>query len=123
MLVSINCWIETPNFSAITPNVSPASTTYFFPPIGAAEAEDDAAEAGATLADGGAEGGLLEGAAEAEALGLAETDGATLGVADRDGLAVPLTPAGVSVAAESREHAPRSNAPPSIVATRPRRKR
>ncbi len=112
----------TPNFSAITPNVSPASTTYFCPVVGAADA--GAADGGAVLAGGGAEGGVFDGAADAEALGLAEAeaDGATLGEAERTGLAVPRTPVGVTVA-ESREQAPRSSAPPSMLATRPRRKR
>lgn len=41
---SISCWIVTPNCSAIEPNVSPGSTTYFFPVAGAAEA--GGAEAG-----------------------------------------------------------------------------
>ena len=112
----------TPNFSAITPNVSPASTTYFCPVVGAVEG--GGAEGGAVLADGGAGGELFDGTADAEALGLAEAEpeGAVLGVAERTGLAVPRTPVGVAVA-ESREHAPRSSAPPSMLATRPRRKR
>ena len=119
MLASINCWIVTPNFSAITPNVSPGATTYFCPVIGAADG--GAEEAGATLADGGADGGLLDGAADADALGLAE--GLTLGEAERTGLAVPLTTVGATVGPASREQAPRISAPPSKVAIRPRRKR
>ena len=120
MLASISCWIVTPNFSAITPSVSPASTTYFCPLAGAAD--DGAADDGAAAADADAEGAVLGGAAEAEALALGRADALALGVAARCtvGEAAPFVGVGVAV---SREQAPKSSAPPSRLAIRPSRKR
>ena len=120
LLASISCWIVTPNFSAIPPRVSPGAPTYFCPVVGAAD--DGAAEGGAALAEGGADGALLDGAADVLGRADAEADGAVLGVAERGAVGVPLTPVGVTVA-ESREQAPRSSAPPSRLATRLSRKR